>query len=135
MTARIVARLLGRKPPCASLDRLVPLAEAARADGTKPRVVLPRRVSPQMVALLNRGTHPKYLRADGTLDRSRAVYAVALSLLAADLDEDRVASIIAASALRPAIEDRGDDALRWLGFQIQAAREYLATQRGRGRVA
>ncbi len=125
-TARIVARLLGRKPPSASLDRLVPLAEAAGADGKKPRVVLPRRVSPAIVRLLNEGTHPKYLRGDGTLDRSRAVYAVALSLLAAGLDEDRVASILAASALRPAIDDRGDDALRWLGFQIRAAREYLA---------
>jgi hypothetical protein len=41
----------------------------------------------------------------------------------------------ARSALRTAIDARGDDALRWLGFQIAAARGFLAKNPSRGRTA
>lgn len=125
-----VARRTGRErrlASLASLDRsLLPIDPRSG----KPKITLPRRVSREVVRLLNVGRHPKYERRNGTLDRSRAVYAAALSLLAARLEPERVASIIAVSALKPALDVKGGDAARWLGHQIGAAQTYLARHRG-----
>lgn len=130
ITTRVVDRLLGRTRVAGFLDAITPIAGTP---GKKTKVKLPVRVSPEMVTLLNTGKHPKYARRDGTLDRSRAVYSASLSLLGAGLDPQRVATLIASSALRSAIEDKGDDAVRWLGFQIDAAMKFLATAGTRGR--
>jgi hypothetical protein len=82
-----------------------------------------------MVELLNSGRHSRYTRADGSLDRSRAVYAAAMSLLGAGVSKRRVAALISRSALRAAVEDRAADGPRWLGFQIEAAARHLAESR------
>jgi hypothetical protein len=119
-TTRLVSRLTGRSGCLGSLASLDPVGG---------RVVLPRRVSPAIVRLLNEGRHRLYCHRDGTLDRSRAVYAAALSLLAAGLSKRRTASVLAKSALRAAVEDRGDDGLRWLTFQVDAAAQYLADEK------
>lgn len=109
-----------------------PIGAVAGPGGVR-RVVLPRRVSPQMVGLLNGHGHDKYLRPDGTLDRSRATFAVAISLLAAGIEPERVVSMLRASALRPAADDRGAYGETWLVNQVQAAQRYVASQRGGAR--
>lgn len=125
----LVDRFMGRPRRARAVPVLAPLPATPRGPGEKPRVTLPRRVSEATVRLLNTGHHPKYERRNGSLDRSRAVEAVACSLMAAGLGDERIVSVIANSALRAALDDRGDDAMRWLGFQIQAARVYL-TKKG-----
>jgi hypothetical protein len=128
--AEFVARRTGRSRSLASLASLDRTLYPIDPKSGKPSVVLPRRVSRDVMRLLNVGRHPKYERRNGTLDRSRAVYAAALSLLAARLKPEQVTSIIIDSALRPILDEKGADAARWLGHQIGAAQAYLAKQRG-----
>lgn len=109
---------------------------APRRPITPPPVIngivrLPRRVTHEMRDLLRFGVHPKYTHTDGTLDRSRATYAVAMSLLGAGLDVGRVLGILSVSALRPAVDDRGDYGEDWLVGQVTKAEAYLHAMGGR----
>lgn len=128
--AEFVARRTGRRRSLASLASLDRTLYPIDPKSGKPKIVLPRRVSRDVVRMLNVGRHRKYERRNGTLDRSRAVYAAALSLLGARIDPEQVASIIVDSALREILDEKGADAARWLGHQIGAAQAYLGKQRG-----
>lgn len=133
--AEFVARRSGRSRRLASLANLDRTLYPIDPKSGKPKIVLPRRVSRDVVRLLNVGRHPKYERRNGTLDRSRAVYVAALSLLGARIEPEQVAAIIAASALQPILGEKGADAARWLGHQMGAAQAYLAKHRGQPRRA
>lgn len=126
--ASLCARLAGteRAPVLAP----APLGASSTGDAGR-RIVLPRRVSAGIVRMLNGQGHPKYLRPDGTLDRSRATYAAALSLLAAGIERERVFALLLVSALHSAADDRGAYGGRWLAHQVSAAWEYLES-RGEG---
>lgn len=121
--AKLLARLRGEA------------VRAVRRVITPPPVVdgivrLPRRVTREMRDLLSFGTHPKYTHADGTLDRSRATYAVGMSLLGAGLDVDQVLGILSVSALRPAVDDRGNYGEDWIVGQVTKAAAYLQAMGG-----
>lgn len=126
-TSNLAGKLLGRTHSCAR--------SAGSVEQLHGRIRLPRRVSSAVVELLNTGTHAKYTRTDGSLDRSRALYAAAISLLAAGLSQGRTAQLLCASALRPAMHDRGDYGPAWVENQVRKAAAYLACQGAEGRHA
>ncbi len=101
----------------------------------KGRVRLPRRVSRKILQLLNEGIHPDYTHPSGLLDRSRAVAGAATSLLAAGIAKERVVRILASSALRGAVDDRGDYGPLWLRKQVQKAATHLAAVRSAERAS
>ena len=112
--AKLLARLRGET------------LKAAPRTITPPPVVngvvrVPRRVSAEMRELLSYGRHTKYTRPDGTLDRSRATYAAAISLLAAGMTVDEALGLLCISALRPAVDDRGPYGEDWLVGQVTKA--------------
>lgn len=126
-TNALIARLRGetraRVGPSSGASESTP----PRVDSQPIAVVkVPRRVSRPMLALLNCGRHPRYVHADGTLDRSRATYAAAMSLIQAGLSEDEATQALLASALRPAIDERCGYGPRWVAGQVQKASAYLA---------
>ena len=128
---RLVERLTGCAPRCSVPPPLSSVSTFRRSDGLRG-VSLPRRVAPTTVGLLNHGMHPSYMRADGSLDRSRAVYAAGISLLAAGIPPDQVEAMLASSALRGAVEDRGEYGPEWLHRQVGKAATYLASGRSSG---
>lgn len=119
--AQLLARLWGE--PTRARRRTItppPMVEGV--------VRLPRRVSADMRQLLTYGVHSKYCHADGTLDRSRATFAAAISLLGAGLNIDQVLSALSVSALRPAMDDRGGYGHDWIVGQVTKASAYLTSQ-------
>lgn len=114
----LIAQLTGAKRRTRGSSVTAPEA----VDGV---VEIPPVVSKAMTRLLNLGIHPKYTNKCGTLDRSRATFAAAISLLASGLDESETAGVLMASALKPAVGDRGEYGTDWLRGQVTKAAAYL----------